>query len=324
MSKISRADVDATFALPLVELVDRARTTHLANFPAQRIQASSLLSIKTGGCPENCSYCPQSAHYDTGVEKTKMMEKSAVLTAARRAKDMGATRFCMGAAWRSVRDGKDFDHVLDLVENVHDEGLEVCCTLGMLTEAQARRLKDAGLYAYNHNIDTSRQFYDQIIQTRTYDDRLDTIRNVRAAGLTVCTGGILGMGESTSDRQSFIHQLLSFDPIPESITINALVSFKGTPLEDRAPIDALEIVRVIATIRVLAPGAMIRLSAGRLEMTAEAQFLSFMCGANSIFLGDKLLTSPNPSVVQDREFLGNLGFDLVPPPSGVSVDAPRA
>jgi biotin synthase len=217
----------------------------------------------------------------------------------------------MGAAWRSVRDGRDFDHVVHLVEAVHAEGLEVCCTLGMLTEAQARRLKDAGLYAYNHNIDTSREFYDQIIQTRTYDDRLETIRNVRAAGLTVCTGGILGMGESGADRRAFIHQLVSFDPVPESITINSLVSFDGTPLEKRAPIDPLEIVRVIATIRVLAPRAMIRLSAGRLEMSAEAQFLSFLCGANSIFLGDKLLTSPNPDVARDREDLARMGFTLM-------------
>ena len=324
-SSVSAADVQNIYDLPLLTLVDRARTTHLAAFPRHEIQASSLLSIKTGGCPENCAYCPQSAHHDAGVEKTKMMDRAAVIEAARRAKDMGATRFCMGAAWRSVRDGPEFDHVVRLVEDVHHEGLEVCCTLGMLNEAQARRLKDAGLYAYNHNIDTSREFYERIVQTRTYDDRLDTIRHVRAAGLTVCTGGILGMGESHHDRRSLIHQLLSFDPVPESITINSLVSFEGTPLENRAPLDPLEIVRVIATIRVLAPRAMIRLSAGRLAMSAEAQFLSFMCGANSIFLGDKLLTSPNPEVGRDREFLNQLGFDLTQPkPPAKSGRAPAS
>jgi biotin synthase len=300
--------IEEIFNRPLLDLVNQAHLIHRQNFKPNQIQASSLLSIKTGGCPENCSYCPQSAHYSTGVEKTKLMVKTAVVSAALDAKAMGATRFCMGAAWRSVRDGKEFDEVIELVKGVKEAGLEVCCTLGMLNLEQAKRLKDAGLYAYNHNIDTSRNFYSKLIQTRSYDDRLQTIMNVRKAGLTVCTGGILGMGETAEDRIAFIHQLASFDPQPESITVNTLVPFEGTPLENQASISPLEVVRVVATVRMVAPTSMIRLSAGRLSMSEESQFLCFLSGANSIFIGDKLLTSPNPETPQDKSLISKLGY----------------
>ncbi len=303
-------EIKEIFGRPLFDLVNQAHLIHRQNFKPNQIQASSLLSLKTGGCPENCSYCPQSSHYSTGVEKTKLMERKAVLEAALNAKAMGASRFCMGAAWRSVKDGKEFDEVIELVKGVNEVGLEVCCTLGMLNSDQARRLKDAGLYAYNHNIDTSRDFYSKVIQTRSYDDRLQTIENVRKAGLTVCTGGILGMGENSEDRIAFIHQLASFDPQPESITINTLVPFDGTPLENQESISPLEVVRVVATVRIAAPNSMIRLSAGRLSMSEEAQFLCFLSGANSIFIGDKLLTSPNPETHKDKKLIDKLGYQF--------------
>ncbi len=305
--------VRAIYHRNLAELVDEAHAIHRANFRATEIQASSLLSIKTGGCPENCAYCPQSAHYETGVERTRLMQEEEVIEAAEKAKEMGATRFCMGAAWRNVRNGPEFDHVLNLVRTVKSLDLEVCCTLGMLTQEQAERLKEAGLYAYNHNIDSSRSFYEKIIQTRTYDDRLQTISNVRAAGLTVCTGGIIGMGETDEDRIAFIQQLASFDPQPESVTVNALVPFEGTPLSERKQVAAVDLVRVIATLRLTNPHSMIRLSAGRLELSDEGQFLCFFAGANSIFLGDKLLTSPNPSDSADHALLQRLGYDLKAP-----------
>lgn len=310
MTNLQIEEIQKIFDRPLFDLLELAGATHRQNFKSDQIQASSLLSIKTGGCPENCSYCPQSAHYATGIEKTKLMTKEMVVDAAISAKAAGASRFCMGAAWRSVKDGKEFDEVIEFVKGVKEVGLEVCCTLGMLNQAQAERLKDAGLYAYNHNIDTSRGFYEKIIQTRTYDDRLKTIENVRQAGLTVCTGGILGMGESPEDRVAFIHQLASFDPQPESITINTLVPFEGTPLEKQEPISPLEVVRVVATVRIVAPKSMIRLSAGRLAMSEEAQFLCFLAGANSIFIGDKLLTSPNPETHQDKVLLKKLGYNF--------------
>ncbi|HEY8270007.1 MAG TPA: biotin synthase BioB [Pseudobdellovibrionaceae bacterium] len=303
-------DIQEVFERPLLELVTKAHSIHRERFKADEIQASSLLSIKTGGCPENCSYCPQSAHYSTGVEKTKLLNKETVVSAALAARALGASRFCMGAAWRNVKDGSEFDEVLELVKAVKHLGFEVCCTLGMLNQMQATRLKEAGLYAYNHNIDTSRNFYTKIIQTRTYEDRLKTIDNVRSAGLTVCTGGILGMGESSEDRVAFIHQLASFKPLPESITINTLVPFGGTPLANQDSLSPLEIVRMVATLRIVAPSSMIRLSAGRLSLSEEAQFLCFMAGVNSIFIGDKLLTSPNPQAVQDQDLLRKLGYSL--------------
>lgn len=311
MKKIALEKIEQIFNKSLINLVNDANYTHRGNFPNGEIQASSLLSIKTGGCPENCTYCPQSAHYSTGIErKSLLLNKEEVVRAALKAKEMGASRFCMGAAWREIRDGVEFDQVCELVTEVSNLNLEVCCTLGMLTETQARKLKSAGLDFYNHNIDTSPEFYNKIVQTRTYDDRLNTLLRVRQANLKVCTGGILGMGESDQDKMSFIQQIVNMEIIPESITINLLVPASGTPLEHTAPIDPLDVVRVIATIRILAPTSMIRLSAGRTILSAEAQFLCFLSGANSIFLGDKLLTSPNPEISEDEYLLDKCGLRL--------------
>lgn len=303
----NRDHVHSIFSEALFSLVSRANEIHRMHFKETKVQLSSLLSIKTGGCPENCSYCPQSAHYVTGVKREKLLSVDAVQEKASQAKENGATRFCMGAAWREVKDGVEFDHVLDLVRTVKATGLEVCCTLGMVTEPQARRLKEAGLYAYNHNIDSSRSFYSKIISTRTYDDRLRTIENVRRAGLTVCTGGIIGMGETDEDRIDFLWQLANFDPSPESITINSLIAIPGTPLAEQKSATALDLVRVIASARILIPKSMIRLSAGRKGLSQEGQFLCFLAGANSIFLGDRLLTSSNPSVEEDYAFFAQIG-----------------
>ena len=310
-------DVQKVYTRPLKDLIADATRVHAENFPANDVQLSTLLSIKTGGCPENCSYCPQSAHYDTGVGKQKLMSLNDVRTAATAARGSGATRFCMGAAWREVRDGAEFDSVLEMVRAVRLEGLEVCCTLGMLNESQAVRLKEAGLYAYNHNIDSSREFYSKIISTRGYDDRLRTIENVRKAGITVCTGGIIGMGETDDDRIAFLQQLASFEPHPESVTINALIPVEGTPLEKQKSASPLELARVIATARLLMPKSMIRLSAGRKDMSEEGQFLCLVAGANSIFLGETLLTSENPSVEADRALMRKTG--LTPMPAGVPM-----
>ncbi len=292
----------------MIELIDQAHQTHKKKFNPNQIQTSQLLSIKTGGCSENCFYCPQSAHYQTDVKKEKLMKLSDVLSEAQKAKKRGATRFCMGAAWREVRDGPLFDRVLEMVSAVKDIGMEVCCTLGMLTKSQAQKLKKAGLYAYNHNIDTSENFYPNIITTRKYEDRIQTIHNVREAGLTVCTGGILGMGETHQDRIEFLHRLAIFDPQPESVTINKLIPIQGTPLEKQKPLPALEVVRVIATARLIMPQAMIRLSAGRLDMSESDQFLCFFAGANSIFIGKKLLTADNPSNTDDKILFEKLGL----------------
>ncbi len=305
---MNNQDIARIYFQDLSSLVEKAHAIHHQHFPEKKIQASSLLSIKTGGCPENCAYCPQSAHYDTGVNRSPLMEQSEVVAAAQQAKQAGASRFCMGAAWKHVKDGPEFDRVLELVQTVREEGLETCCTLGMLTLTQAQRLKDAGLQFYNHNIDTSRAFYEKIVQTRTYDDRLKTLEYVREAGLRVCTGGILGMGESHEDRIAFIEQLASFQPSPESITVNTLVAFAGTPLEKQEKINNFDIVRVIATLRITHPSSMIRLSAGRLGMSQEAQFLCFYSGANSVFFGEKLLTSPNPSIEEDQKLMDELGY----------------
>jgi biotin synthase len=302
------AEVRSIHDLPIPDLVLRAQLVHREHHSATNVQLCSLLSVKTGGCPEDCAYCPQSSHYDTGLDKQRMMKPPEVLEAAQRAKASGATRFCMGAAWREVKDGPAFDEVLEMVRGVRSLGMEACCTLGMLTESQAQRLADAGLTAYNHNLDTSRTFYGSIISTRTYDDRLRTLGNVRRAGITVCSGGIIGMGESLDDRCGMLMTLANLDPQPESVPVNALVATSGTPLADRPPIDPLELVRMIATARILMPKSRVRLSAGRLALTREAQVLCFLAGANSIFYGEKLLTTGNPDVDADLTLLRDAGM----------------
>ena len=300
--------VEALYHLPLTELLFRAQSTHRQYHNPETVQRCTLLSIKTGGCPEDCAYCPQSARYNTSVNREELMEPEAVMDAAREARANGSTRFCMGAAWREVHDGTAFDAVLTMVEDVAALGMEVCTTLGMLTAEQARRLKSAGLTAYNHNLDTSPEFYSQIITTRTYQDRLDTLRCVQEAGLSVCCGGIIGMGESASDRCALLAQLGRLDPHPESLPVNVLVRIAGTPLAEADDLDPIELVRSVASARLVAPKARVRLSAGRLGLTAEAQALCFMAGANSIFSGEKLLTSPNPSVDQDLQLMERLGL----------------
>lgn len=306
--RLSIEDVREVYEKPLYELLYAAQAEHRAHFEAGTVQASQLLSIKTGGCPEDCAYCPQSAHHNTGLAKEALLAVDSVREKAKQAKAQGASRFCMGAAWREVRDGKDFDQVIDMVKAVKAEDLEVCCTLGMINTDQAKRLKEAGLYAYNHNIDTSEKYYKKIISTRSYEDRLRTIANVREAGLTVCTGGILGLGENDEDRIEFLHQLASFDPQPESVTVNSLVRIPGTPLEENQKVEMLTVIRVIAAARVLMPKSMIRLSAGRLEMSESDQLLCFLAGANSVFLGDKLLTSGNPESERDQSMLQRFGM----------------
>ena len=308
-------EVKAMYHKPMATLLHEAHSIHRQHFNPQQLQTSKLLSIKTGACPENCSYCPQSAHYKTEVQTEKLMDIDSVLSAAHVAKSQGATRFCMGAAWREVRDGPLFDRVLEMVSAVRNIGLEVCCTLGMLSESQAIRLKKAGLYAYNHNIDTSKNFYSKIITTRKYEDRLRTIQAVRKAGITVCTGGIIGMGESTQDRVEFLHQLATLTPKPESVTINKLIPIPGTPLANQKPLPHLEIVRVIATARVFMPKSMIRLSAGRSNMTESDQFLCFFAGSNSIFIGEKLLTAANPGPSKDTQMFARLGMSVTASPS---------
>lgn len=300
--------VEDLYHLPLTELLFRAQTVHRQHHAPDAVQRCTLLSIKTGGCPEDCAYCPQSAHYETGVARQSMMDPAAVVLAAQRAKDTGSTRFCMGAAWRDARDGAEFDAVLEMVREVAKLGMEVCTTLGMLTAPQAERLKSAGLTAYNHNLDTSPEFYPSIITTRTYDDRLETLRNVQAAGLSVCCGGIIGMGETSRDRSAMLAQLGRLDPHPESLPINVLVRTAGTPLADVDDIDPIDLVRTIACARLVAPKARVRLSAGRLALSDEAQALCFVAGANSIFSGEKLLTSPNPAVDDDRRLIDRLGM----------------
>ncbi len=293
---------------PFPDLMFQAQSIHRENFPGNTIQRSTLLSIKTGGCPEDCSYCPQSAHYDTGVDREGVLPTEVVLAQARQAKTEGSTRFCMGAAWREVKDGKEFDQVIKLVEGVSDLGLEVCCTLGMLSAPQAERLKAAGCHAYNHNLDTSPEYYEEIISTRTYQDRLDTLKNVRDAGITVCCGGIVGMGEATKDRVGLLVELASHSTHPESVPINMLVKVEGTPLAEENDVDPIDFVRMIATARILMPKSYVRLSAGRMEMSEEMQALCFVAGANSMFAGDKLLTTPNPKDDADRNLVKKLGM----------------
>jgi biotin synthase len=303
----TRDEVRALFDLPFPELLFRAQSIHRAHFDPREVQISTLLSIKTGGCPEDCAYCPQSVHYDTGVDAEKLMSLGAVLAAARAAKASGASRFCMGAAWREPKE-RDLDKVCAMVEGVKALGLETCVTLGMLEGAQARRLKDAGLDYYNHNLDTSPEYYSEIITTRTYQDRLDTLSAVRAAGIHVCCGGIIGMGESREDRIGMIATLAGLPEHPESVPINMLVRVAGTPLADEVALDALEFVRTIAVARVTMPASVVRLSAGREDMSEETQALCFLAGANSIFYGPKLLTTPNPAQDRDRALMDKLGL----------------
>lgn len=293
---------------PLLELVHKAQLVHREFNDAREVQVSSLISIKTGGCAEDCSYCPQAARYNTGVEVHKLMTVDEVMQAADKAKEGGASRLCMGAAWREVRDNRDFDRVLEMVKGVNAKGMEVCCTLGMLTESQAQKLADAGLYAYNHNLDTSEESYKKIITTRTYDDRLDTIKNVRKAKVSVCSGGIIGLGETTEDRVKMLQTLSSMEVHPESVPINALVPVAGTPLENQPLVPIWDMVRMIATTRIVIPKTVVRLSAGRTQMSLEGQALCFMAGANSIFAGDKLLTTPNPDFNSDMQMFELFGL----------------
>jgi biotin synthase len=304
----TREEIRRIYELPFPELMFQAQATHREFHRPGEVQLCRLLSIKTGGCPEDCAYCSQSAHYKTGVAKQELMNPRDVLAAAKRAKTEGATRFCMGAAWRQVPEGKDFERVLEMVRGVAALKMEVCCTLGMLTESQAARLKEAGLHAYNHNLDTSPEFYGEIISTRIYDDRLRTIAHVRKAGITVCCGGILGMGETDEDRIGLLHQLASLEPHPESVPINMLVPSEGTPLGNAEELDPLVMVRTIATARILMPASRVRLAAGRRQMSSESVALCFLAGANSIFTGEKLLTTPNPAADDDQRLLDNLGM----------------
>lgn len=309
----SVSEVRAIHDLPLMDLVYRAQSAHRAIFKEHQVQLCSLLSIKTGGCPEDCGYCPQSAHYKTGVKSEKLMPVDEVLKAAAEAREAGASRFCMGAAWREVKDGPQFDSVLQMVKGVKALGMEACCTLGMISDTQARALKQAGLTAYNHNLDTSEAAYGDIITTRTYQERLDTLARVRDAGISVCSGGIIGLGESVDDRCQMLVTLANQPVHPESVPINALVPVKGTPLENQPPVNPLELVRMIAAARILMPAAMVRLSAGRLQLSQEAQLLCMLAGANSIFFGEKLLTTGNPEYQQDMQLLKDAGVKALAP-----------
>jgi biotin synthase len=314
-SNWSLAEVRELHALPFADLIWHAQSIHRRHFDPNEVQVSTLLSIKTGACPEDCAYCPQSIRYDTGLERESLMDPGTVIERARAAKANGATRFCMGAAWRSPRD-RDLETVADMVRGVRELGLETCATLGMLTPTQARRLKDAGLDYYNHNLDTSADYYGEIITTRTYKDRLDTLTAVRDAGIHVCCGGILGMGEDASDRVALLHTLATLSPHPESVPVNQLVQVEGTPLAGTAPLDPIEFVRIIALARILMPRAHVRLSAGRSSMSDEMQALCFLAGANSIFYGEKLLTTGNPDTASDHALFGRLG--IRPEPAAAS------
>lgn len=308
MKKYSKDEILDIYNTPLLELIFRAASVHRMFHDASEVQVSSLLSVKTGGCPEDCGYCPQSAKYSTDVNVHKMLSVAEVMDAAGNAKSGGASRMCLGAAWREVRDNSDFDKVLEMVKGINNMGMEVCCTLGMLTEEQAQKLADAGLYAYNHNLDSSEDFYKKIITTRKFDERLTTIENVRKAKVTVCSGGIIGMGESVNDRIEMLYTLSNLTPQPESVPINALVPVEGTPLEKQKLVSIWEMVRMIATTRIVMPQSVVRLSAGRTQMSLEGQGLCFLAGANSIFAGDKLLTTPNPDFNEDMEMFKLFGL----------------
>ncbi|MHC5542428.1 biotin synthase BioB [Singulisphaera rosea] len=314
---LSRSEVASIYRTPVLDLIFRAAEVHRKYHDPSHVQVCVLLSVKTGGCPEDCGYCPQAARYHTEVKAQGLMDVGDVLEAAQRAKADGATRFCMGAAWREVRDNAQFDRVLEMVRGVKALEMEACCTLGMLSEGQARRLKEAGLDAYNHNLDSSEEFYGDIISTRTYQDRLRTLDHVRGAGISVCCGGIVGMGETEDDRIGLLHTLASMPEPPESVPINALVSVEGTPLEGRPQVEIWDMVRTIATARILMPASMVRLSAGRIHMSETDQALCFLAGANSIFAGDKLLTTPNPGTSRDERLFDVLG--LKPRPLDVAI-----
>jgi biotin synthase len=313
VTKYSATDLRAIHDLPLPDLVFRAQQVHREHHRPNEVQLCSLLSVKTGGCPEDCAYCPQSSHYDTGVAREKMLSVSEVTKAATRAQAAGATRFCMGSAGRNAQNGEAFESILAMVRAVRGLGMEACITLGMLSDEQAQRLAEAGLTVYNHNVDTSRAFYGSIIKTRTYDDRLATLGRVRKAGIKVCSGGIIGMGESIDDRCAMLATLANLDPPPESVPINALVPVAGTPLANQPPVDALEMVRMIATARIAMPKTQVRLSAGRTLLSREAQVLCFLAGANSFFFGDKLLVTGNPDVEADQKLLRDAGMRPAPP-----------
>lgn len=294
-------EISEIYHSPILDLIYKAASIHREYHEAGEVQVCSLLSIKTGGCPEDCAYCPQAARYHTDVKVQKLLPVDEVIEKAKKAKKEGSTRFCMGAAWREVRDNRDFDRVLEMVKGVNSLGMEVCCTLGMLTHEQAHKLKEAGLYAYNHNVDTSENYYDKIISTRKYKDRLNTLEHVRKNKISVCSGGIVGMGETDEDRISMLHTLSTLPKHPESVPVNALVPVEGTPLEHQKKVSVWDMVRMIATARILMPNAMVRLSAGRIRMNMEEQALCFLAGANSIFAGEKLLTTPNNDIVEDKE-----------------------
>ncbi|MFW0715095.1 biotin synthase BioB [Pedobacter sp. N23S346] len=306
----TKSEIEEIYHSPLLELIYKAATVHREWHNAQEIQISTLLSIKTGGCPEDCSYCGQAARYHTNIKVQALLPTETVIAHAQKAKESGSSRFCMAAAWREVRNNSDFDQVIEMVKGINELGLEVCCTLGMLTEEQAIRLQQAGLYAYNHNLDTSEQYYQEIISTRTFDNRINTINNVRKAGITVCSGGIIGLGETHQDRISMLLTLATMPKHPESVPINALARVQGTPLENNEKTDTWEMVRMIATARIIMPASMVRLSAGRIEMTVFEQAWCFMAGANSIFTGERetLLVTPNPGVLEDMQMLQTLGL----------------
>ncbi|MEX0929323.1 MAG: biotin synthase BioB [Balneolales bacterium] len=304
----SKDEIKEIYNTPFMELMYRAATVHREYHDPGEIQVCTLLSIKTGGCPEDCSYCPQSARYNTGVEAEKLLDNDVVMEKARRARAAGSTRFCMGAAWRDARKNTDFDRVLTMVKGITNMGMEVCCTLGMLTGEQAAKLKEAGLYAYNHNLDTSENYYREVITTRTYEDRLDTLKTVREHDISVCCGGIIGMGESDQDRMDLLHTLATLPEHPESVPVNALLPVKGTPMEDMKRVPVWEMVRMIATARITMPAAMVRLSAGRVNMPEQEQALCFMAGANSIFAGEKLLITANNDHDEDMQMFKTLGL----------------
>jgi len=311
----SIAEIETIYTAPLLDLLLRAQLVHRERHQPNTVQGCVLLNVKSGGCPEDCAYCPQSAHYKTEADRYDLMSVDDALGAARKAREHGATRFCMGAAWRDAAGGEEFEHVLSMVRGVRALGMEACCTLGMLTQEQADALAAAGCSAYNHNLDTSPEFYGSIITTRTYAERLETIARVRKAGITVCSGGIIGMGESRRARYGMLHQLASLRPHPESVPINLLARVEGTPLGERPDEDPIELVRTIATARIVMPASCVRLSAGRASLSSEAQALCFMAGANSVFLGDVLLTTPNPAVDVDRQMFAGLGLQLQATPN---------
>ena len=304
----TKDEIIAIYNKPMMDLLFEAATIHRINHDPNVVQVSTLLSIKTGGCPEDCGYCPQAARYHTNIEGNDLMSVQQVKAQALRAKAGGSSRVCMGAAWRNVKDGQEFDQVLEMVRTINKLDMEVCCTLGMLTENQAQRLAEAGLYAYNHNLDTSEDYYKEVISTRAFQDRLETIENVRKTNVTVCSGGIIGMGETIADRAGMLVALATLNPQPESVPINALVAVEGTPMEQEKPIEIWEMIRMVATTRIVMPDTQVRLSAGRMNMSREGQALCFLAGANSIFAGDKLLTTPNPDVAEDMEMFAILGM----------------